>query len=615
MSIAQILSLAVVLLATQSTATPFAAKGAPAGGNLTAVAAPAAKAAAAPAVKAANTPQLAANGTQLSANTTQVKAAAAVTASNATALNATAMDCSITVPADPLSAQGLATPYLLQPPCAMAVASQQAFVEAAIIDPVTGAVSIYHPIVTTAGVAPAAAPIVPQLPANAVVSLFFGFNGGVLKQVDANGQDANNSPSLKAANCVNGLTGVQDDLFGQVSFCNAPNWFQAANAAIAAGLLVLPPLGKDNNGNDCPTTRSFAIVDADPNDNVATIYKLTADGAIAQATAANKDIGEEVTNGSDEALVALILDPLIGCQPFTAPSLDDPGAKVPALVLSELHAAAFQAAPISLVELNDPETVLTSNGDTSVAKTNLYRINVNQPPISPGVGDGSLDPYCTNTLAVAPAFIQGFQTTFLNATSPDTSVGNNLFTFMCNRVLQTLSGLTCPPPPVQPITCKLDGDCVATSCTINLNAKAAPAAAAGTKATTNTGTKANLAVNGAGTGNGGAAQAAAVSSSTSIAAAAASPIAAAAVAPVAAAAASPIAAAAVAPVAAAAAAPIAAAAAAPMISPSPTSLAATAQATGAKLAVAQAQDGSVWHKVADGFIPIDISSCLIIIEE
>jgi len=163
-----------------------------------------------------------------------------------------------------LTATGLATPWILQAPCSMAVATQQAFAEAAIFDPATNVVSIYHPLIINAGTQPAAAPVVPVIPAGATVALWFGFNGAVLKLVDANGLDTNNSPILKAANCVNGLAGVQNDVFGQVSWCNSQQFFAAA----AAGNIAIPPLGVDSNGAPCPTSRSFEVTDACPSDNV-----------------------------------------------------------------------------------------------------------------------------------------------------------------------------------------------------------------------------------------------------------------------------------------------------------------------------------------------------------
>src|SRR6266568_4257032 len=70
------------------------------------------------------------------------------------------MDCTLIVPADPLSAQGLATPYQLTTtnpangPCNESNKAQAAFVQGAIIDPATGVISIYNPLVVDQGTQP-----------------------------------------------------------------------------------------------------------------------------------------------------------------------------------------------------------------------------------------------------------------------------------------------------------------------------------------------------------------------------------------------------------------------------------------------------------------------------
>ena len=124
------------------------------------------------------------------------RAAAAAAAAN--------VSCNIIVPANPLTAQGLSTPYQLTGPngmtpaasgCTMAnFANLGAFVQATILDPATGALSVYEPLVITQGTQPAAAPVVPTLPAGAVVTIDFGFNGTNLTQVGANGERAPAGP-------------------------------------------------------------------------------------------------------------------------------------------------------------------------------------------------------------------------------------------------------------------------------------------------------------------------------------------------------------------------------------------------------------------------------------
>jgi len=236
-------------------------------------------------------------GTAVVNKITSTKSTGTTTAAKATsttALNANAVNCQIVVPANPLTATGLATPYILQAPCSQSVTTQQSFAEAAVFDPATNTVSIYHPLVIDEGTTAGAAPVVPNITAGATVGLWFGFNGGVLKLVDTNGLDTNSSPSLKAIDCVNGLPGTQGDVFGQVSWCNAAAFFSAANA----GDIAIPSLGTDSNGKPCPTSRSFEIVDACPSDNVPTQYLLLSNGQTLQDTAANRAANPSATVSS-----------------------------------------------------------------------------------------------------------------------------------------------------------------------------------------------------------------------------------------------------------------------------------------------------------------------------
>src|ERR1700687_6097079 len=125
-------------------------------------------------------------------------------------------NCKIIVPDAPLTPAGLATPYQLTATnpgdgdCDETNTSSAAFVQAAILDPATGQISIYNPLVIDQNTAPAAGatPIPPTPPDHAIVALWFGFNGDNLVQQGA-------SPGvLEASGCVNGLP---NDVFGQFS--------------------------------------------------------------------------------------------------------------------------------------------------------------------------------------------------------------------------------------------------------------------------------------------------------------------------------------------------------------------------------------------------------------
>jgi len=376
------------------------------------------------------------------------------------------MDCAILVPSNPLSAQGLATPYQLTAtnpangPCNESNANQSAFVQGVIYDPNTGAFSVYSPLVIDAGTQPAIAPATPTLPRGAVVALWFGFNGNnlTLQGVARN--------TLNQARCVNGLPG---SIFGQFSYCNAVTFYRAANQGIAAGKVQVPALQMGNDGLPCPTVRSFTIVDQDPSDNVQTQYLVNANGQTAQLTAANQAQLVNATtlgNPSDNALVTRILDPVLGCAPWTAPNLADNNAPVAALPLDELMAAADQQAPLALIPINDPMTL--NNRNPNLFKTNLYRRGVNQP-LAANQNQASGATYCQNMIQGGIARLQKDQALFTNTASPMADVANSLFTFLANRLQQSFINLGCQQllNIANPVTLQTDGNGVVISATFN----------------------------------------------------------------------------------------------------------------------------------------------------
>ncbi|WP_188317092.1 hypothetical protein [Solihabitans fulvus] len=366
--------------------------------------------------------------------------------------NAPSPNCTLLVPADPLSATGLAKPYQLTRTggrggqCHEATVTQSAFVEATILDLATGALSVYRPLVVDRGTQPAADPVAPTLPANAVVGLWFGFNGTTLALRAQNGGRLPES-------CVNG---ARNSLFGQFAYCNAAAFFTAANAAIAKGQLAIPALGKAKDGQPCPTTRDFGLVDQDQSDNVNTSYLVLADGRTAQNTAANTKAlhrSKPLVNGSDNLLVDAFVDRALGCTPFTAPDLTNHGQRVSSLALNELLAAAGQAKPVALVPTNDPMAQVHARSNP--VKTNLYRTGVGQPPLDSATETPKA--YCEHLVAVAPARIALDRNLTRRAPSPDRAAATNLFTFLAQRLSGSLGVLDClnlvhVPNPVHLVT-------------------------------------------------------------------------------------------------------------------------------------------------------------------
>ena len=336
-------------------------------------------------------------------------------------------NCTLVVPPQPLTAAGLATPYQLvatdpgSGACHETDTDQSAFVESAILDPASGAVSIYHPVVVDQGSTPAAAPVPVQLPAGAVVGVWFGFNGDTLTL---------GGPG--APSCVNGLPGSP---FGQFAYCNGSQFFDAANQAIAAGTLSVPPLGTGLDGLPCPTTRDFFVVDQDQSDNLATRYRIV-DGKIGQDTAATR-AGASLTNGSDEGLLAKAIDPALGCTPFQAPDLTDGGAPTAALALNELSAAANQAGPMALVPTNNPMTQV--DGAVSTRKTDLYRAGVDMPALPAGQDPQA---YCANMLSIAHSRLAQ-DASFLRSAPAPSPGPKNLYAFLTARLQGSAGILGC----------------------------------------------------------------------------------------------------------------------------------------------------------------------------
>ena len=383
-------------------------------------------------------------------------------------------NCSLIVPANPLSAEGLATPYqlvatdLTAGDCHETNTSQSAFVQAAVLDPATGQIAIYNPLVVDQFATPAMPPVVPTLPANAIVALWFGYNGDTLTLQGDSGV-------LAGAACVNGLNGGN---FGQFAYCNAPAFFKAAHRAIRRGLVKIPPLGMAADGLPCPTVRDFFAVDQDQSDNLPTSYLITSNG-MAQKTQMNMGMFPDATtlgNPSDNRLVDVALDGALGCTPWKAPDLADPGQMVPALPLNELQARAKQASPVALVPAGDP--MVLSNGARDLRKLNAYRRGVDQPPVG-WAFQAETARYCRHMLRIAPArMLQDKALLMPDAThptrglSPDPTAADSLFTFMAQRFVADYDILSCAdrlhiPDPVS-VTMNADG--VTTAATIDLAA-------------------------------------------------------------------------------------------------------------------------------------------------
>jgi hypothetical protein len=386
-------------------------------------------------------------------------AAALAAATPAASMNSKST-CAIIVPANPLSAQGLATPYQLTGPsgktpaqsgCEMSNGAKLgAFVQATILDPATGALSVFEPLVITRGTRPDTPGLKvnpPVIPADAVVTIDFGFNGTHLVQVGAT------PATLADAHCVSGQAG---SAFGQTSFCNGVTFFNAVKKAERAGLLKVPSPGTSNaivasggdlgTGRSCPVISNFEVAGLAPGESVTTTYllnPLTGQTAQDNETYQSYIAGATLLHGnSANAVLDQYIDPILGCTPFEAPDLSH--ANVPAFseALDEIAAGAYQPKTAALVPENDK--VVMDGGKSDPAKTDLYREELGQAPVGAAASTSSSPAmYCQNLVDIQTPFLTANQKLLATGQSPVTATADSLLTFLANDLSASFTSLGC----------------------------------------------------------------------------------------------------------------------------------------------------------------------------
>jgi len=390
---------------------------------------------------------------------------AAINLNQTAAQAAVSMNCTLTVPNHPLTARGLATPYQLGDGCSMAnAANEGAFVEATILAP-DGSVQVYNPLVVTAGTTPAVAPVPPRMARGSQVIIDIGSNGNNLV---LEGRGA------IQGNCVDALG---QSVIGQVSACNAVNFYRAANFMVALGILKIPALGTAADGQPCMTVRNFGVIDQDQSDNVLSTYLVNASGQTAQDTAANAASlagagASPIGNGSDDRLLANFVDPANGCAAFTAPDSTDANGNSGAQALNELSARVNQTGTIAVVPVNDEMTLV--GGAFSIDKTNVYRSLVDQPLLFGVNADQVAANYCQNMVNIAPAHNQLDMAKDLAFASPVPALGDNLATFMAARLSASFGVLNCAKFGLtNPVSLTTNAAGVATAASYNVAQQAA----------------------------------------------------------------------------------------------------------------------------------------------
>ena len=368
-------------------------------------------------------------------------------------------NCTVTVPARPLTARGLASPWVLGDGCTWANGGTEGvFIDATILAP-NGTITVYNPLVINQGTTPAVAPTPPAVARGSQVILSVGYNGGALALV---GRGA------RQGNC---LDAFGNSLIDQTPQCNAINFYRMANAEIRRGLLKIPAIGTGKDGQACQTTRDFALIDQDQSDNAVASYLFDpATGKSAQATAANVAAMPNATveaNGSDNGLLDKFVDPALGCTPFTAPNPTNPAGSSASQALNELSARQNQKGTIALLPVNNPQLLV--GGQFSLGKTNMYRAETDMPLLARNTNlDRNAGQYCQDMINIATPRLKLDAPMETGTASPVPDLGNNLATFLAARLSGSFDNLNCKNYGLtNPVTLTTDDNGVATAATFD----------------------------------------------------------------------------------------------------------------------------------------------------
>jgi len=240
---------------------------------------------------------------------------------------------------------------------------------------------------------------------------------------------------------------------------------------------IIPSGGDMGTGQECPVTRNFEVADQSSASNVTAEYLLNPlTGQTAQDTTSNAGnmAGPRLLHShSVSTLLDRYLDPLLGCTPFQAPDLANNDVPATSLALDEILADASQPKIAALVPENDK--MVLNGGKFDAAKTDMYREELGQAPISDQNNKAS-DPemYCQNLVDIQTPFLAANQKLLAAAQSPAAAVGANLLTFMANELNVSFTNLACQQFRLtNPVTLTRNGAGVAVAATFNTSVQTA----------------------------------------------------------------------------------------------------------------------------------------------
>jgi hypothetical protein len=126
-----------------------------------------------------------------------------------------------------------------------------------------------------------------------------------------------------------------------------------------------------------------------------------------------------------------------------APDLGNHGVMSTSQALDELLAARNQPKQAALIPENDG-MVLDRGGNWDQTKTDLYRAQIGQAPVDSHTNASSSPAmFCQNMVNIQTPFIAANEKTFAAWSSPVPTVGDNLYTFLANRLAASFDDLNC----------------------------------------------------------------------------------------------------------------------------------------------------------------------------
>ena len=158
-----------------------------------------------------------------------------------------------------------------------------------------------------------------------------------------------------------------------------------------------------------------------------------------------------------------------------APDLGNDGTMATSQALDELLATRNQPANAALIPEND-EMVLGVGGQWDTAKTDFYRAEIGQAPVDSQT-DASSSPamFCQNMVNIQTPFIAANEAALMAALpSPVPTAGDNLYTFLANRLASSFDNLNCANFGLhQPVSVVINGVGAATGAILNVDPEVA----------------------------------------------------------------------------------------------------------------------------------------------